>query len=242
MWGGGDHKLITGYVLKADVKHYFETVDHKILLDIIKRKVKCYKTIWLISNILNNYKSEIKRKGMPLGNLTSQFFANTYLNELDQFVKHNLKARYYIRYVDDFAILHKYKRPLEKYKKKINDFLKDELLLELHPGKSKIIRLKQGINFLGQRIFYYHKLIRKTNLRKMQRKLDSYKREYDMTLIDYDKIFEFLQGWCAYAKHANTYKLRNNLSKKIELYFPRAVSTIEINRLLKNSKKEKKIN
>ena len=76
----------------------------------------------------------------------------------------------------------------------------------------------------------------------MQRKLDSYKREYDMTLIDYDKIFEFLQGWCAYAKHANTYKLRDNLSKRIDLYFPRAVSTIEINRLLKNSKKEKKIN
>jgi len=88
---------IIGYVLKADIKHYFDTVDHKILLNIIKRKIKDKKIILLIQKILNNFDTKIKGSGMPLGNLTSQFFANVYLNELDYFIKHKLKAKYYIR-------------------------------------------------------------------------------------------------------------------------------------------------
>ena len=88
------------------------------------------------------------RKGMPLGNLTSQFFANVYLNELDQFVKHKLKAKYYIRYVDDFVILHNDRLILEQYRIKINEFLKAELKLELHPDKSKILLLERGVGFL----------------------------------------------------------------------------------------------
>jgi hypothetical protein len=83
---------------------------------------------------------------MPLGNLTSQFFANIYLNELDYFVKHELKAKYYIRYVDDFVLLHNSKEQLEKWKSEINDFLNNELRIELHPDKSKIISLSKGID------------------------------------------------------------------------------------------------
>ena len=96
-----------GYCLKADIRHYFQEVDHEILLNIIKRRIKDEKMTWLIGIILeNNVPDNPKGKGMPLGNLTSQFFANVYLNELDYFVKHELKAKYYIRYVDDFVILH----------------------------------------------------------------------------------------------------------------------------------------
>ena len=89
--------------MKADIKHYFEEIDHRTLIEIIKRKIKNEKVLWLIEKILsvNN-----RTKGMPLGNLTSQFFANLYLNELDVFAKHKLRAKYYIRYVDDFVILH----------------------------------------------------------------------------------------------------------------------------------------
>lgn len=89
-----DNNDITGYALKADIRHYFEEVDHKILLDILKKKIEDNKVIWLIKQIFNNHKSEFGGKGMPLGNLTSQFFANVYLNELDQFVKHTLKSKY----------------------------------------------------------------------------------------------------------------------------------------------------
>jgi len=90
------------FCLKADIKHYFKEINRKILLQIIRRKIKCKDTSNLIELILENFQD---KKGMPLGNLTSQFFANIYLNELDYFVKHKLKVKYYIRYVDDFVLL-----------------------------------------------------------------------------------------------------------------------------------------
>ena len=170
---------------------------------------------------------------MPLGNLTSQFFANIYLNELDYFVKHKLKAKFYIRYVDDFVILHKDKKILEEYKYKINEFLNNELLLQLHPSKSKIIKLKEGVSFLGMKIFYYHKLLKKKNIKKMQRQLEDFKSDYNLKKVDYDEIYEYFQGWFTYAKNANTHKLRKKLGKKIENYFPNEISYIEINGHLK---------
>jgi len=110
------------YVLKADIQKYFENVDHGILLSIIKRRVSDKRIIWLIGKILGNSSSQ--NKGMPLGNLTSQFFANVYLNYFDWFVKTKLKAKYYIRYVDDFVIFERDKVKLEFCKGEINIFLK----------------------------------------------------------------------------------------------------------------------
>ena len=102
-------------------------------------------------------RERVTLKGMPLGNLTSQFFANIYLNELDYFVKHELKVKYYIRYVDDFVILHRSKKRLAFYETKINEFLREKLKLELHPDKSKTSSLANGITFLGYKIFYHYK-------------------------------------------------------------------------------------
>jgi len=175
-----------------------------------------------------------------LGNLTSQFFANVYLNELDQFVKHQLKVNYYIRYVDDFVILHKSKQKLRNYRERINKFLKEKLALELHPGKSKIIPLKQGVNFLGLRVFYHHKLLRKTNLRKMKKTLITYKQLYQEGKLNYDTIYEYLQGWLAYAKQANTHKLRKKLLEAIEREFPNEIATLQINKLVKKVKNKKR--
>ena len=146
---------------------------------------------------------------MPLGNLTSQFFANVYLNELDQFVKHQLKAKHYIRYVDDFIILHESKEQLEIWKKEISKFLKEKLKLELHPQKSLIISLSRGIDFVGFRNFYRFKLLRKRNIRKMMKKAESFKEEK----IGFTKLSEIFQGWQAYAMWANTYKLRKQMLK-----------------------------
>jgi len=146
---------------------------------------------------------------MPLGNLTSQFFANVYLNELDYFVKHKSNAKYYIRYVDDFVILHSSKKQLEIWKKQINDFLKEKLKLELHPDKSKIIPLYKGIDFVGFRNFYYYKLLRKRNLRKIKNKIQRFRDNR----IYYEKFIESFQGWQTYAKWANSHKLSNNLMK-----------------------------
>ena len=173
---------------------------------------------------------------MPLGNLTSQFFANVYLNELDYFVKHRLKAKYYIRYVDDFVILHSSKEQLEIWKQEINEFLKEKLKLELHSSKSKIVSLSRGITFLGFRIFYYHKLLKETNRKRILRELEEVKGLFSKNEINYDKIYESFQGSFAYMKHANTYKLRKTIGNKIEEYFPNQISSIEVNRLIKNSK------
>ncbi len=207
------------FVLKADVRHYFETVDHNILLNIIKNKIKDQRVLWLIDLIINNYKTKENGKGMPLGNLTSQFLANVYLNELDQFVKHNLKAKYYIRYVDDFVILHYNKKVLEKYKAEIDNFLRKNLELELHPDKSSILTLKGGIGFLGFRIFFHHKLIKKKNLNNFDRKFRKLRKLYKEGLIDREKIIEKLEGWLSYVSHANTFKYRMYLTKLFDYHF-----------------------
>jgi len=148
---------------------------------------------------------------MPLGNLTSQFFANVYLNELDQFVKHKLKAKYYIRYVDDFVIFHNSKKQLAIWKKEIAKFLKGKLDLELHPDKSRRIPLSKGIDFVGFRNFYCFKLLRKRNINNIKNKIFLFNKNE----IDYEKFFEIFQGWNAYATWANSYNTISKIFSKI---------------------------
>ena len=149
------------FILKADIKHYFREIDKNILLQIIKRKITDKKVISLIKRVLASREREMRvdlqlsKRGMPLGNLTSQFFANVYLNELDQFVKHTLKCKYYIRYVDDFIILNNSRKQLTIWMQLINNFLIEILNLELHPNKSRITSLTRGTDFVGFRNFYH---------------------------------------------------------------------------------------
>lgn len=170
---------------------------------------------------------------MPLGNLTSQFFANVYLNELDYFVKHKLKAKHYIRYVDDFIILHKNKTILENYKEKINYFLKLNLNLTLHQAKSRIIPLSRGIDFVGFRIFYHHKLLRKANLRRLKCKPALLKAQFDKQKLSYDDVYNSMLGSLAYTKQANTYQIRKSLENEYEKLFPGQISSHEYNTPLK---------
>ena len=177
------------FTLKCDIKHYFENVNHNILLSILQRRIKDSKVIWLIRRILANYGNNT---GMPLGNLTSQFFANVYLHELDHFVKLELKAKYYLRYVDDFVLFSNSREILICNKSKIDLFLKERLLLELHPNKSKIIKLKRGVDFLGLKIFPKHKLLKKSNLRKFKRRYALLCEQYSQKQITYDLIYNFI--------------------------------------------------
>jgi RNA-directed DNA polymerase len=214
--GWFNNNQIKGYCLKADIKHYFQEVNHKVLISILRKKLCDEKVISLIEKILKNSSNKMGerglcKKGMPLGNLTSQFFANVYLNELDYFVKHKLKAKYYIRYVDDFVILHNSKEQLKIWKQEIDNFLRNELKLELHPEKSKIIPLSRGVDFVGFRNFYYYRLLRKRNIKSIYFKIERFK----LGIIDYEKILESFQGWNAYAKWANSFKLRKEVVKNI---------------------------
>ncbi|HLC32547.1 MAG TPA: reverse transcriptase/maturase family protein [Candidatus Nanoarchaeia archaeon] len=141
--GAENKNTVVGFAFKADIKSYFDSVDHDVLFGILSKRVKDESVLWLIQKILDNYTSGTSGKGMPLGNWTSQFFANVYLNELDQFVKHQLKAKYYLRYVDDFIIVHSSKITLQEYEHRVRDFLRT-LKLELHPTKCKIFPLGGG--------------------------------------------------------------------------------------------------
>ena len=201
---------IKGYVLKADIRHYFYSIDHEVLISILRKKIKDEDFIWLIRKVLENFEIE-KGKGLPLGNYTSQFFANVYLNELDQFVKYKLKAKYYIRYVDDFVIFNTSKKQLKIWKQQIEEFLYEKLKLELHKDKSCIIPISKGIDFVGFRNFYNCRFLRRRNIKNMQRKINLFNNRE----ISYEKLFESFQGWNAYAKWSNNYKLNKKLLSQI---------------------------
>lgn len=211
-----DGNMVVGYALKADIKHYFSTVDHGVLMEILGKRIKDGRVLWLIRTVLDGYETDMRGKGMPLGNMTSQFFANVYLSGLDYFVKHTLKAKYYIRYVDDFVILHRSKEKLMLYKWMIGGFLA-RLKLELHPEKSKVAPLHNGLSFLGFRFFYHYKLPRRNNMRKLERKLgfEIYSGTGSVRAFS-ENVKKFLDGWFGYAMHGNTYKLRKRIIERMQ--------------------------
>ena len=197
-----------GYCLKCDIEHYFQNINHVILFKIIKRKIKDENLLNLLELI---FKCNNSSEGLPLGNLTSQFFANVYLGELDYFIKHKLNVKYYLRYVDDFVLLHNSKNQLKIWKKDIEIFLKEKLELKLHPEKSRIIPLSIGIEFVGFRNFYFHQLLKQRSIRIMRNKINFYKKGE----ISSKKIKEIFQGWKAYASWADSHFLINEFNKEI---------------------------
>ena len=185
-------------------------------MQIIAKKIKDRHVLWLLKIIITNHNSEAVGKGMPIGNLTSQFFANVYLNELDWFVKHKLKVKYYIRYVDDFVILHKNKATLTRLRAQINNFLLDNLKVELHPEKTRIIKLINSTTFLGFRIFQDYQLLKKSNARRIWKRIALFKQRYNQSLMNREEIRLSIEGWIAYASFANTYSLRKKVTNKCQ--------------------------
>ncbi|MBN2330227.1 MAG: hypothetical protein JXC85_00255 [Candidatus Aenigmarchaeota archaeon] len=206
-----DRNMVIGYILKADIRHFFDSVDHELLIAKIRRRISDWKVLMLIRTILKNHMTGNEGKGMPIGNLTSQFFANLYLNDLDYFVKHKLMARYYIRYVDDFVLMNSSKELLINCMNKINIFLRKELKLELHPEKSKVYPLKKGVKFLGFKIYYHYKIVKKANMRKMEKKLSLLKWKFERNLISHDEIMNSMESWMGYVMQGNTYRIRNEM-------------------------------
>ena len=154
------------FALKCDIKKFFDSVDQKILIGLISRKIGAVDAIWLIEKIIKSFP-----QGLPLGNVTSQLFANIYLNELDQFIKHKLKEKRYIRYCDDFVILGDDPLYLLKLSEEINSFLADNLKLSLHPDKIIIRQYRQGIDFLGYVVLPYHRVLRTRTKKRLLRRV-----------------------------------------------------------------------
>jgi RNA-directed DNA polymerase len=137
------------FILKGDVRKYFDNIDQNILFDLIKEKIKCEKTLLIIREIIQSYIFSELGKGIPLGNITSQIFANIYLNVLDNYVKKELKCRFYVRYNDDFVIISESNRELEKIRGKIISFVRDRLLLQIPLEKTSLRKINWGVDFLG---------------------------------------------------------------------------------------------
>ena len=207
--------MVVGFALKADISRYFESVDQAILLSIIRKRIIDEDTLWLIQSILSNHKTRIPGIGMPLGNLTSQFFANVYLDELDQFVKHELKVKYYIRYVDDFVILSRSRKELEQNRAAIGEFLSDMLRLNLHPQKTRLVPLSCGLTLLGFRVFYHFKLLKKSNQARIWKRLAKLMEMMRKGEISKKQIRCSFAGWEGYAKMVDAYKLRMTLGEEI---------------------------
>ncbi len=214
------------YVVQCDIKKYFPSIDHEILKQLLRRKIKCKNTLWLIDTIIDNSNEQFpaiehfsgddlltpleRKRGLPIGNLTSQFFANVYLNGLDHFIKEQLKVKKYVRYVDDFALFSDDWIFLAESRRAIEEYLAS-LRLKIHPIKSQLFETKHGANFLGFRIFPDRIRVRTENLRRARRRLRRLKEDYESDKISRRKVSQSLQSWQAHLNHGDTWQLQKKI-------------------------------
>lgn len=225
------------YVLKCDVRKYFASIDHEILLGQIARVVKCPPTLGLINQIVASYTNEDaaalgyfsgdtlftpfeRRRGLPLGNQTSQFFANVYLNSLDNRIEQQLQPGAYVRYVDDFLLLSGEKTELTAMQQQVSSWLA-EVRLRLHAGKSRIYRSCDGVTFLGWRIFPQTLRLARPNVVEFRRRLLEIQAGYQAGSIAWEKVEARVKAWIAHASHGDTYRLREQIFSEFAFSEPK---------------------
>ena len=186
------------WVLKCDVKKFFASIDHNLLRYIVTKYISDPDLNWLLNQIITSFHTETG-KGLPLGNLTSQLLVNIYMSEFDQYVKHTLKVKYYVRYADDFVILSSNRNLLLQNVRYIVHSLSDKLKLSLHPDKVSIKTFSSGIDFLGWVHFPKHHLLRTTTKRRMIRNLSK------------NPSKETIASYLGLLRYGDTYKIRANL-------------------------------
>ena len=198
------------YVLKCDIEKFFYNIDKNILYSIICRYVKDKKLLNLSKVIIFDGTYKI---GIPIGNYTSQYFANIYLNELDHFVKEKLKVKYYIRYMDDFVLILDNKAQCKEYKEYIKEFLNKKLGLKLNK-KTNYFKNTQGINFCGYRIFVDKMLLKNDNKKKIYKRVKKWNCEYKMKKLDLMQAANSLKSWIGHASHTDSFLYVNKIINK----------------------------
>jgi hypothetical protein len=222
------------YYLQLDIKDFFPSINKETLFNLISKKVANPDVIWITRVVLfwDCTQSYITRGdvsllksipfnkslfgkdnkcGLPIGNLTSQFFANVYLNELDQFVKHTLKCRHYVRYVDDFVILDPDPGKLVRIREEIGEFVIRRLKLRLHPDRRKLLPISNGIDFLGYIVRPKYVLVRRRVVNNFKAKI----RMFIGGKIDKEKIKATIASYLGHFRHANCYRLKEKLLRNI---------------------------
>jgi retron-type reverse transcriptase len=214
------------YVLQCDLRKYFPSIDLTLLKAILRRKIKCPDTLWLIDTIIDGSNEQEpfieyfpgdelltplqRRRGLPIGNLTSQFFANVYLNGFDHFVKEQLKATKYLRYVDDFALFSDDHGFLSEARPALEAYLA-KLRLKVHPIKSQLFETRLGPTFVGFRILPTHIRVKSANLHLARYRLRRYQKLYASGHLSCDRLTQSLRSWGAHLKHADTWHLRQHI-------------------------------
>jgi len=196
------------WALKCDIRKFFHSIDHKILVNLLSKRIADRKLMDLLQEIVESFEYS-PGQGMPLGNLTSQLFANVYLDPLDKFVKHKLKTKYYLRYADDFMILAESKVVLENYLVEIKKFLDNKLKLVLYPDKITLRKLAWGLDFVGYVAHPKFNLPRKKTVQRIFTKLETIQVNHP------DKLNESLQSYLGYLKHVNANLLSKQLQKRL---------------------------
>lgn len=205
------------YVLKMDIKKFFYSIDPNILFELLKKYFKDKALLELSSKLIFCEDDEL---GIAIGNYTSQYFANIYLNELDQFVKHKLRVRYYLRYMDDFILLVKNKEIAKEIFHQIEKFLKEKLNLELN-HKSKYYPSSMGVDFCGYRVYYTHRLVRNRSKINMKKRIKTWNYLYEVGgQLDEKFISQSISSWKAHIKHACSYNLYKFYLRKIKFDLP----------------------
>lgn len=190
----------TVWVLSCDIRKFFANIDQKILLAMVTKYIPDRDIVWLITAIVQSFHSRADGVGLPLGNLTSQLLVNIYMNEFDQFMKHRLKAKYYIRYADDFVILSRDREYLEMILPIMQDFLYRKLKLNMHPDKVFIRTIASGVDFLGWVHFPDHQVLRTKTKKRMFKNIK-----------EKEGRIETVQSYLGLICHGNGWKLEQRI-------------------------------
>ncbi len=217
------------YAFHGDIIKYFPAIDLQILSSLLLRRITDPQTAWLIEQIIENgagvqaaetphilfpgddLLALTRPRGLPIGNLTSQFWANVYLHELDMFVKHELKCSPYLRYMDDFVLFADDKRQLQAWHTAIRDFLGQRLRLALHPQKSVIFPTRVGLDFCGFRLFATHRRLRRSSIRRFIRRFKQQRVAYQQGELTLPELHRSTRSWIAHAAHGDTWRLRQHI-------------------------------
>jgi len=234
--GKGTHRAVkrfqgflrsSRYVLKMDVRKYFHSIDHEILLGQVERRMKDSRVSALLRLIVETSPPQERvldyfpgdgllaplerKKGLPIGNLTSQFFANFYLDGFDHFMKETLGCRRYLRYVDDSAVFEDSKYKLWEIRDRAGEYLMENLRLKLHPVKTRVYRSDEGITFLGYRVWPGRIRLECGNVVRFRRRLKRMRREYSEGTMGLTEVKQRLAGWLGHARQADTVMLRRQM-------------------------------
>ncbi|MDQ7026240.1 MAG: reverse transcriptase/maturase family protein [Anaerolineae bacterium] len=239
--GKGTHKALDRstqfmrqyqYVLQCDIQQFFPAIDHEILKNILAQKIACRATMRLCEKVIDSGQGILdnqytmyyfpqddlfaanRSRGLPIGNLTSQFWANVYMNELDQFVKHRLHCKGYLRYVDDFLLFADDKITLHQWRKAIIEFLQT-LRLTIHENRAQPKPVAQGIPFLGFTVYPTHRRLKRSKGIQYRRHLKTLYRQYKLGEITREQGKASVMAWLGHVQHGNTYHLRRTIFKEI---------------------------